>query len=308
MQAAFSQKAGYLTDPYRLFYLKGIPQKEIPFHYHDFHKLLFLLDGQIQYHLEGRTLSLLPGDILLIGAGQLHRPSFEGSLSYERMILYLSPGDFAGLLRQERTSSYIQKQEKTSQEKTSFPDLLDCFTEGNQSSGNLLRPAGPDAQVFQALAKELIREQKRPDDYAVLYERLKVTELMITVNRSLKNTDPVLTEEACPHPTISRCMDYVSQHLSEETLCIEDIAKAVFLSKSYLMHLFKEQTGYSLGDYIAKKRLFLANQLLQAGHSVTEACYQSGYRNYSAFYYAYKKRYHVSPAGETKGVQNIHNE
>ncbi|MDD7388868.1 MAG: helix-turn-helix domain-containing protein [Lachnospiraceae bacterium] len=42
---------------------------------------------------------------------------------------------------------------------------------------------------------------------------------------------------------------------------------------------------------MTENRLFTARKLIQNGVSVTDACYQSGFRNYSAFYRAYKNKY-----------------
>ena len=64
---------------------------------------------------------------------------------------------------------------------------------------------------------------------------------------------------------------------------------------SWMMHLFKRETGYTIGKYISEKRLYLANQYIQKGKPLTEVCYLTGFKSYGAFYYAYKKRYGVSP-------------
>ena len=67
------------------------------------------------------------------------------------------------------------------------------------------------------------------------------------------------------------------------------------LNRSYLMHLFRDETGYTIGKYITEKRLYLANHAIEQGVSVTDACYQSGFRNYTTFYQAYRNKYHKSP-------------
>ena len=43
------------------------------------------------------------------------------------------------------------------------------------------------------------------------------------------------------------------------------------------MHLFRDETGYTIGKYITEKRLYLANHAIEQGVSVTDACYQSGF-------------------------------
>ena len=89
-------------------------------------------------------------------------------------------------------------------------------------------------------------------------------------------------------------MDYITAHLTEK-LTIPSIARACFLSPDYIMHLFKEETGLSIGQYITTKRLQKARHLMQEGRALTEICYDCGFTNYSTFYRAWKNHYHTSP-------------
>ena len=61
------------------------------YHYHDFHKVLILLNGEADYIVEGRSYHLRPLDIVLVGAHCLHKPVVPYHSRYERIILYLSP-------------------------------------------------------------------------------------------------------------------------------------------------------------------------------------------------------------------------
>ncbi len=86
------EKAGYLTSGFRFFHIKDREQREFSYHYHDFHKILILLGGDVTYCVEGRSYALLPRDIVLIHAGEVHRPVIHSGCVYDRMILYVSPG------------------------------------------------------------------------------------------------------------------------------------------------------------------------------------------------------------------------
>ena len=63
----------------------------VAYHYHDFHKVLILLNGEADYIVEGRSYHLRPLDIVLVGAHCLHKPVVPYHSRYERIILYLSP-------------------------------------------------------------------------------------------------------------------------------------------------------------------------------------------------------------------------
>ena len=60
-------------------------------------------------------------------------------------------------------------------------------------------------------------------------------------------------------------MEYIHQNLTRDDLNTDQIAESVFLNRSYVMHLFKAETGYTIGSYITEKRLFLARGYLAEG-------------------------------------------
>lgn len=58
---------------------------------------------------------------------------------------------------------------------------------------------------------------------------------------------------------------------------VEEIAKSLFLSKSRLSHLFREQTGVPLKSYIVLCTLQKAYRLMLRGKSITEAAVEAGF-------------------------------
>lgn len=62
-----------------------------------------------------------------------------------------------------------------------------------------------------------------------------------------------------------------------------------------MMRLFKQETGYTLGQYITQKRLLLARELILSGVPSTQVCFDCGFRDYSTFSRSYKKLFQESP-------------
>ena len=88
------QKTGYLHSDFRIFYLTNAEQRDFESHYHDFHKLLLFESGSLSYYIEGETYQLLPNDIVLVPAGEVHRPVIHDASPYRRLIVYISPAFF----------------------------------------------------------------------------------------------------------------------------------------------------------------------------------------------------------------------
>ncbi len=275
-----SRKTGYLDSDFQIFHITDQPQTVFAPHYHDFHKILIFLRGNASYVVEGRQYDLVPGDVVLVEAGEVHRPLIHDSSVYERVILYLS-FSFFDRLEQEGW------------------DLFRCFRQGRENCSSLVRLSSPEAFHFPRMIRDLASASKDNGYTASLYRRVKLTEFLILLNRALMAEPMGYAQAVTANPTVLRIMEYINDHLTQETLTVDAIAKACFLNRSYLMHLFKAETGYTIGTYITEKRLFLARGYMSSGMAVTEACYRSGFRNYSSFYYAYRQKYHIPPTGKT---------
>lgn len=267
-------KSGYLHTPFRLFYLNDLPGRTYEYHYHDFHKLLIFLNGAVSYRVEGREYDLVPGDQILIPAGEIHCPVVHPTTPYTRLIAYISPEFFSTF-----SEDY---------------DLSACFSHAIAHHENLIRISDYFSDSLYTVLQELIQTFSSDALGTSLYQKLKFTEYLLLLNRRLFDTSALTCVRATANPQILQILDYINSHLTED-LSIDKIASFAFLNRSYLMHLFRAETGYTIGKYISEKRLYLAHHAIENGASITEACYQSGFRNYTTFYQAYKAKYHTSP-------------
>ena len=103
--------------------------------------------------------------------------------------------------------------------------------------------------------------------------------------------------------SLSKKMDdailYINEHYSED-LSLDFLANEFFISKYHMMRRFKDETGYTIHNYVTEKRLLLARQLLQSGKLVSDVCYLAGYQDYSTFSRAYRKRFSVPPSTDMR--------
>lgn len=91
-----------------------------------------------------------------------------------------------------------------------------------------------------------------------------------------------------------KTLEYINENLTKD-ISAQDIADALNVSRSYLSHMFKKSTGYGLWNYVITKRLVYAQKLLFGGSSVTEACYESGFKDYAHFIKSFTKTFGCSP-------------
>ncbi len=269
-------KTGYLNSDFKFFHIKDNTRREFSFHYHDFNKILIFLRGDVTYTIEGKSYELQPFDLVLVRAGELHRPVIHSESTYERIILYLSP-DF---ISQYKDDSY---------------DLEKCFTLAANASAHVLRmPYFKSSPLYHTI-KALENSYCHPGEYAQeLFQRLLFLQFMIHLNRVAVSNNLEFLETSTSNTKILECLDYINTHLPEN-LTADVLADRFFVSKYYLMHSFKKETGRSIGSYITTKRLLLARQYISGGMPSTQACYECGFHNYSTFYRAWKKLFGTSP-------------
>ncbi len=82
----------------------------------------------------------------------------------------------------------------------------------------------------------------------------------------------------------------------DKPIALADIARISHLSVSRLAHIFKEQMGITIIDYLTSVRIERAKQLLLATEqSCSEICFQVGYNNQSYFSRTFKELVGMSP-------------
>lgn len=262
---------GYLLEDFRLFHLHGNGPESVDYHYHTFHKLIFLLGGQVAYDVEGQTYHLSAGDALLVGCGTVHRPVFLKNSPYDRVILYISP-------------EFLEENSPPGQ------DLGQCFTRAGADFSFVI----PQGGGLDTTVKNLEESIKATGFAREMLCKSLFFQLMILVNRGFLNAPP--RQVASYDEKIRQVLEFIHNHLTEPK-SMDEIAAHCFMSKYHMMRKFKSETGYSIHQYRGSKRLFLAKELLKKGNSPTETCFACGFHDYSAFARAYKKQFGSSPKG-----------
>lgn len=269
---------GYLKDEFKVFHLSGNLTTEVPFHYHNFKKIMICLSSNIGYIIEGKQYELQPLDIIFIEAGEIHRPLVSEQEEYERIIIYLSD-DFFKDCREA--------------------DLSLCFHHFRHGDSHILRSAKEVSAGLIKLALSMTTAACDSSHSPMLLQKCRMLEFMILLNDVLLSSGNIGVSPISQNIIVMQTIHYIHSHLTEE-LSIPILAESVHLNKSYLMHLFKAETGYTIKDYITEKRLFYARHLIEQKHPLTEACFLSGFTNYTSFYRAYTIHYGTAPRKDVR--------
>jgi len=97
------------------------------------------------------------------------------------------------------------------------------------------------------------------------------------------------------NPSLKRVIEYIDQNYMNR-LTLENVAKHVFLNKTYISQMFMKHLGISFVSYLESVRIYKAQELLQnTDMSVTKIAEETGYASQSYFTKAFKKRVGMSP-------------
>lgn len=264
-------KKGYLSSEFRLFHLTDQETQEVDYHYHDFDKITIFIKGSVTYTIEGKSYELRPYDIVLVRHGDIHRLTVDNSKVYERIIVYISPN----FMNAYKTDSY---------------DLSCCFQKALQEESNVLRiPSLEKSSLFRSITR--LEQSFADDGYAAdLYRQVLFLEFMVHLNRAArKNRLEFIDTDNC-NAKIVDILRYINDHLTGD-LGIDTLAGKFYISKYYMMRRFKQETGYTLGQYISQKRLLFAKELISSGVPASQVCFDCGFRDYSTFSRAYRKAF-----------------
>ena len=267
------EKTGYLKEDFRLFHINDQTKKDFSYHYHDFHKIIVFISGKVTYHIEGKAYHLKPRDILLVSQGAIHKPEIDPSVPYERYIFWI-------------------------RDDLSCQELNTCFQKANDRSFNLVRADSALQERLKDLLPEIKQTLQNKHFGDTVLRNALFTQFMIYINRIFLRTSSSPDKKAYSSDTqVEQLLKYINRNLSEN-LSIDQLAERFFFSKYHMMRKFKNETGYTIHNYITSKRLLMARSLISQGIPVIKAAQASGFHDYTTFVRAYKKQFGKAPSCE----------
>ncbi|MDC7288418.1 helix-turn-helix domain-containing protein [Blautia schinkii] len=251
-------------------------------HIHDNgYEILFFIGGKVTYFFETSIYKMEPGDVMLIPPGCIHGYCTQADAVYDRIPLHI-----------QRNLLHTLSTDKTS--------LLEAFQD---SQHRIIHLDQSQAELFIQYTDMLLRLEEEHKYGHDILSRAYLLFILQMVNSIYRNT--FCTHKDVSPKLIRSAIDYINLHLSED-LSVESISAALNISSSRLSHLFKEHMNSSVWNYVTAKRLQLARSLLLEGRSVMDACYESGFRDYSHFNKTFSKVFHMTPGKFQKAQKTDH--
>ena len=239
-----------------------IPQNTYSMHTHNVFELIYFLSGDATHVIEDRKYKLKKGDLVLIRPLQYHFIQIDSPVAYERYNVLFDP-------------------EKHGVESVSLiPPELEVINLGaNDVAGEIFRKC------------DLYKKSLSPQHFASLLPHL-LSELFYSL--SIYSAAPY-EQSATLSVLVSGALRYINEHLFSIGE-IGEVARALFVSESYLFRRFKAELHQTPKKYIMDKRLLIAQSRIVAGEKPTAVCEACGFDDYTTFYRNYVAFFGHSPS------------
>lgn len=258
-------------------------KSNVTYHCHDFVSLVYVLSGECTYKINNELYRVKKGDLMIFNPEVYHGKMFEAK-------------------------------EEILEFQTGFNNL---FIENIKTSDFLPASASP----FIALSKYDIEFYKYCTEILLVHERHEVgfelilkTEIMklivlilkaINIDEAEEVKDYVNIESYDKMSIVSSIITYIEDNYMH-TISLEKISKNMYLSPVYISKIFKESTGDSPINFLIKKRLSKAVELISNGNiSIKSISNAVGYNDAYYFSKLFKKYYGCPPSKYKYNQKNI---
>lgn len=242
-------------------------------HSHDFVEVILVVEGNISISAEGIRYPVKCGEIVIIPPGLLHCTIIEeGTSCYKRFVVHIIPEYLAEIIQlheiEESDFNFLKE-----------PCTISCTTESQWRLRNVF------FETYRAI--------ERSDKYAPALMTCYSMELMITILDLYENHDR--SSERLQNPEVAAIIHFINQNYQDPDVDLSLITRQVNMSEGHLSRLFKEYAGTSIYNYVISKRLENSKKLIREGKSIIEACFDSGFTDYTSYLKSFKKSCSCTP-------------
>lgn len=228
-------------------------------------EVLLILKGQGRYAVDLRQQEVMAGDIVLCNGGALHDEFPETETSFQTLCVGIGNLSLPGLPPH-------------------------CLIGGN------FNPLFHHAEQFEDLMQIFCQIDRhaaeREEGYQTLCQYLMLASLELVKRMVNDRKDATWVQETSMFAQVAK---YIDLHYMED-VTIEQLVKQFYISPYHLSHMFRQKTGYSLKQYILRRRIGEAQiRLIHTQDSVQAISEAVGFEDSSYFSRIFSKYIGLTP-------------
>ena len=258
------------------FVIKTYHQQDMPTHDHNFFELVYVIGGSTLHTLNGNSGSLGLGDYFIVDYGSEHCYEQSNHLTLINCLFYPEIID------------------DTLKGCFSFDELLHvCLLRyyklyfGKSSANHIFHDH--DGRILQLLTGIMKEYEEKKVGYAEIF-RSRLLEILILIMRNVMDRNSSIKND-----TILEVLHYINSNYSNSAI-LSTFCETHHYSPQYISRKFKQETGFTISEYLQKIRIEKSCELL-AGSSlpIADIAESVGYVDLKFFNNLFKKMIKMSP-------------
>ena len=239
-------------------------------HIHDCCEVYVNITGNVSFMVEKNIYSVKSGDIIITKPYEYHHCVYHDDSDHIHYWLLFSIDE--------------------------NPELFKFLSEKKSGHGNHIRLSEEKRKKFLEQCDRLTYNSSddRVSAIAVFFKIMSYIEEGMEKYSVLDATVPI-------PKNLKKILDYINKN-SASIHSVNEISEKFFISLSTLERYFKTYLSMTPKRYLEDKKLQTACLLLLQNSSVTEACFESGFEDYSHFITIFKKKFGTTPLKYKKGI------
>jgi AraC-like DNA-binding protein len=247
------------------------------FHSHSEYEIFYFHRGYCTYLIGDQIHILQPGDLIVMHGMTLHCPKIVKGKEYVRSVIHFEPSYFRSLLEQIQTPFALHPFEALRNHRISLDETQQA--------------------EMEALLSRLQASKQSTGPLSETRGKVIFLDLLLFVYECFQQ--PLKYKQDLPSHREERVQEIV--HLIEQQymndLHLSDLEEQMHMSRFYMAKLFKEVTGVTIFEYLYQRRINQAKVLFltEAGKSVTDICFEVGFKHPAHFSRTFKTKVGMTP-------------
>ncbi|MDQ1909273.1 AraC family transcriptional regulator [Paenibacillus sp. GD4] len=257
---------------------RNVIHHHFPSHRHDVMEFSLVVGGEGTEWINGIPHRMLPGTATFIMPYQFHEISSTGS---EPLTLLNCMFGLELLLSSP-----------SSEQRQLVSDLMST----DSAEPYVLSLSKTESQTVETLFTELLREFRGTSKYRQSMLKLKLTEIVIHLERFRSRTALGQKGTSSAHDSLAqRLLVYLHQSFREE-LSLERLAEQFHVSRTYLSTILRQTTGKTFVELLHEIRLRHASSLLLSSDlAIADVTMEAGFQSVKTFHRVFKQYKGMTP-------------
>ncbi|WP_195486550.1 AraC family transcriptional regulator [Lacticaseibacillus paracasei] len=255
-----------------------------PKHTHQFLEINYMLRGHVTEVVNGKTVELSEGDVLLLDAGSTHSIGIAGKDDLLINILFRDRNISIDLLNQIQSAKSVL-----------YDFLLNRIDSQNETMQYILFSAQSNGTI-QATIDDLIDEYYQPSDFS---DTIIQSSLTILIAKLIRDYHVQARPTSASQKMAIKMLSDIRANYP--TVTLEALANDYAYNKNYLGNLFHQEVGKTFSQAVTEERLIHAREMIQATTDpISVISAQVGISNRSFFYHKYAEKFGHTPKDDRR--------